>query len=99
MKKLVKLFVGNTTPYKIASWIVARYEEERAAIRKPEEFKEFGHGVVIEPGVRITMPERVVLKDRVSIYRGSFINSSGGLYIGENSGIGYNCTIFTTQHR
>src|SRR5882757_4876780 len=99
MNKFVKRLVGDTTPYRFASWLVGRYQEERAAARRPEEFKEFGQGVVIEPGVRITMPGRVVLKDRVSIYRGSFINSSGGLYIGENTGIGYNCTIFTTQHR
>ncbi|HEX4824883.1 MAG TPA: acyltransferase [Candidatus Polarisedimenticolaceae bacterium] len=99
MSKIAKRLFGNTAPYRFAAWLVGRYQEEQAAIRRPDEFREFGQGVVIEPGVRITMPGRVVLKDRVSIYRGSFINSAGGLYIGENTGIGYDCTIFTTQHR
>ncbi|MBN2183820.1 MAG: acyltransferase [Candidatus Krumholzibacteriota bacterium] len=45
------------------------------------------------------MPHRVVLKDRAVISSGTLINSRGGLYVGENSGIGYNCTIFTGNHR
>jgi acetyltransferase-like isoleucine patch superfamily enzyme len=89
MKSLIKRFVGHTAPYKIAALMIARYQEERAAVRRPEEFKELGQGVVIEPGVRITMPGRVVLKNRASICRGTLINSSGGLYVGENSGIRY----------
>lgn len=45
------------------------------------------------------MTNRVIIKDHACIHSGTLINSMGGLYIGKNTGIGYNCTIFTTQHR
>jgi maltose O-acetyltransferase len=54
--------------------------------------------VKIESNVLITHPQHVVLKDRALVHSGAFINSVGGLHVGENTGIGYNCSIFTAQH-
>lgn len=96
--KLIKKLFGNTRPYKIASWIYNKYLDDQSKVYRPEQFKEFGNGARIHRNVSINMPENVVLKDRVEIFGGTIINSNGGLYVGENTGIGYNCTIFTSQH-
>ncbi|MCX6835087.1 MAG: acyltransferase [candidate division Zixibacteria bacterium] len=95
---LIKRLFGNTTPYRVLSWIRNEYLEDEQYRYRPEQFACYGEGVMIERHVRINFPEKVVLKDRVAIYSGTIINSTGGLYIGENTGIGYNCTIFTAQH-
>jgi maltose O-acetyltransferase len=95
---LLKKFFGNSNSYKFLSWLYGSYQEEQARILRPEQFKEYGKGVKIESNVSINMPERVVLKDNVAIFRGTIINSMGGLYVGQHTGIGYNCTIFTVQH-
>jgi len=96
--RIIRTLLGNTKLYKIASWLYAKYLNDQSRIYSPEQFKEFGKGAKIHPDVYINMPEKVVLKDRVEIFSGTIINSNGGLYVGENTGIGYNCTIFTSQH-
>lgn len=95
---IIKKVLGNTTPYKFLAWLYGRYLDDQSRIYRPEQFREYGKDVTIERNVSINMPDRVVLKDRVTIYGGTIINSNGGLWIGENTGIGYNCTIFTSQH-
>jgi maltose O-acetyltransferase len=96
---IIKRIFRNTKPYKFLSWLYEKYYEDQKKVYSPAQFKEFGKDVTIYKNVCINMPERVVLKDGVTIYQGALINSQGGLYIGENTGIGYNCTIFTGQHR
>lgn len=95
---IIKRIFRNTGPYKFLSWLYEKYYEDQKKVYSPAQFKEFGKGVTIYKNVCINMPERVVLKDGVTIYQGALINSQGGLYIGKNTGIGYNCTIFTGQH-
>ena len=95
---ILKKLLGNTTFYNISAWIYGSYKEDRSKILRPEQFREYGKGVKIEKDVAINMPNRVVLKDYVAILQGTIINSQGGLYIGQYTGIGYNCTIFTAQH-
>jgi maltose O-acetyltransferase len=99
MKKALKRLFGKTTPFKFWSWIYNKYLEEQLMEYTPEQFKEYGKDVLIDRMVRINMPERVILKDRVHIWGGTLINSRGGLYVGENAGISNNCTILTDQHR
>jgi acetyltransferase-like isoleucine patch superfamily enzyme len=99
MMGLINKLLGRTRPYQVMSWAYNKYLEEQAQDYRPEQFAFFGEGVRIHRGVSINFPDRVVLKDRVEIFPGTTINSNGGLHIGENTGIGYNCTIFTSQHR
>jgi acetyltransferase-like isoleucine patch superfamily enzyme len=96
---LIKKLFGNTRSYQVLSWAYNRYLEDKARDYHPGQFAYCGEGVRIHAGVSINFPERVALKDRVEIFPGTVINSNGGLHIGENTGIGYNCTIFTSQHR
>jgi maltose O-acetyltransferase len=94
----VKQWLEKTTPYRFVGWLRHGFEQEQYSVYRPEQFREYGQGVRIAAEVRINMPSRVILKDRVFINRGANINSVGGLIIGENSGLGLNCTIFTWQH-
>ncbi len=98
MRNPVTQWFEKTTPHRFADWVCDRLGRERHTVYRPEEFREYGQGVRIANEVRINMPSRVILKDRVFINRGANINSVGGLIIGENSGLGINCTIFTWQH-
>lgn len=90
--------IRDLGPVKFISWLRKCYREDLRRTYEPERFREFGKDVRIDRGVSINMPQRVVLKDRVVIHSGTIINSMGGLYIGENTGVGFNCTIFTVQH-
>jgi acetyltransferase-like isoleucine patch superfamily enzyme len=96
---LIKKLIGNTTPYRLLSWALNHCLEDEGRKYRPEQFAQFGKGAQVHRDVQINFPERVVLKDRATIYSGTLINSEGGLHVGENTGIGYNCTIFTSQHR
>jgi maltose O-acetyltransferase len=96
---IIKKLFGNFKPYKFLSWLYGKYLEDQAKVYEPKDFREFGNGVRIGKDVFINYPGKVILKDRVSIHSGTRINSAGGLYVGENTGVGYNCVIFTAQHR
>ncbi len=96
---IIKKLFGKSLIYKFLSWNYDQFLRSQSREYLPEQFKEYGKDIKIDNNVLINMPNRVVLKDRVSIYSGTMINSQGGLYIGQNTGIGYNCTIFTVQHK
>jgi acetyltransferase-like isoleucine patch superfamily enzyme len=98
MKKLIKKIFGNTLLYKVISWAYNDYLENGDGW-PPEKFKEYGKGAIIDHNVHINFPERIVLKDCVRIHSGTGIDSRGGLYIGEHSGLACNCTVLTSQHR
>jgi maltose O-acetyltransferase len=98
-KRTFKKIFGDTQPYKFISWVVNKYLEEQRMIYRPEQFKECGQGVWLEKYVSINFPDRVILKDRVHIFKDTIINSRGGLFIGQNTGISNRCTILTDQHR
>lgn len=91
--------IKRTEPYQFLSWLYGKYCEDKAKRYSPSDFRACGSGVFIGPDVAINRPDRVVLKDRCVIQSGTLINSYGGLYVGENTGIGYNCVIFTALHR
>lgn len=95
----LKRIIRKTGPYQFFSWLYGKYLDDKEKRLRPEDFKEFGKDVVIGRNVFINRPDRVVLKDRCAIQGGTMINSYGGLHVGENSGIGYNCVIFTALHR
>ncbi len=95
----LKRIIRNTGPYQFISWLHGKYVEDKEKRLRQSDFKEFGKDVIIGRNVFINRPDRVVLKDRCAIQSGTMINSYGGLYVGENTGIGYNCVIFTALHR
>jgi acetyltransferase-like isoleucine patch superfamily enzyme len=97
MKKLIKKIFINTTLYQVISWAYNSYLENK--VIDMDLLKGCGNGVVIDRGVQINFPERVILKDRVRIHVGTFIDSRGGVYIGEGSGLANNCMIITSTHR
>ncbi len=98
MNLINKLF-GNIKIYKIILWVKKGYQSEQQKTYRDEQFCSIGENVVIDKNVSINMPERVILKDRALIHSGAIINSTGGLCVGVNSGIGYNNIIFTAQHQ
>jgi maltose O-acetyltransferase len=95
LKRLLK----RTGPYRFFSWLYGKYREDQERVYRPSDFREFGKDVQIGRNVFINRPDRVVLKDRCAIQSGTIINSYGGLYVGENTGVGYYCVIFTGVHR
>ncbi|MBU1701971.1 MAG: acyltransferase [Candidatus Eisenbacteria bacterium] len=99
MKNGIKHCCRRTGLYRFLSWLHREYLEDQKCCYRPGQFCFYGESVRIGHKVRINRPDRVILKNRSSIHTGTVINSTGGLYLGENSGIGYNCTIFTAQHR
>ena len=99
MVKFLKRQLEKTGPYQFCRWLYGKYREEQEKSYRPSDFSEFGQDVIIDRNVSINRPDRVVLKDRCVIHAGTSINSYGGLFVGENTGIGYNCVIFTAVHR
>ena len=99
MRRAFKKIFGKTKVFSFFSWLVNKYLEEQSFIYRPEQFKEYGKDIIIGAKVYINFPERVILKDRARISSGALINSRGGLFVGENTGIADNCVILTDQHR
>ena len=58
-----------------------------------------GKNCKIGPGIKISHPKKVTLGSNVVINSGTIIHSKGGVSIGDNSIISYNCTIWTSNHR
>lgn len=99
VKKIVKRYLRNNELYKMASYFRSQYRLHAAMRYSPEDFAVFEEGAVVENGVDIYHPNRIVLRFGSVIHRGSLINAAGGLHLGKCSGISYNCTIFTGDHR
>jgi maltose O-acetyltransferase len=97
MKKLIKKIFFNTMLYQVISWAYNSYLENKVIDKSL--LRECGIDVVLDHGVQINFPGRVILKDRVRIHSGTFIDSRGGVYIGEGSGLADHCTIITSNHR
>jgi len=61
-------------------------------------FKSCGKNFVAEENVRFNVPGNIVIGNNVFINRGTYIDSKGGVIIGDSVGIGENVTIFTHSH-
>ncbi len=99
IKRWIKPIFGKTEIYKFMSWLHGEYLESTKKKYKPEDFKYFGKGATVEDGATINAPERIIIKEGSVIASGSIINSRGGLHIGKYSGLGFNCIIWTGEHR
>ena len=61
-------------------------------------FKSCGKNLIIEENVRFNVPDKIEMGDNVFINKGSFIDSKGGVKIGNSVAIGEGVTIFTHSH-
>ena len=98
MKFQISNILKQNKYYDFLVWLIDQYRKSRSCSYKPEEFRYLGEGVFIGDDVHINRPERVILKDYVTIANGVVINSKGGLYIGKYSGIGLKSVIWTSEH-
>ncbi len=57
-----------------------------------------GKGVHIYPGVWIAPGRNLIIEDEVDLAKDVLINSSGGVFIGERTLIGYRTQIISTNH-
>jgi acetyltransferase-like isoleucine patch superfamily enzyme len=55
-------------------------------------------GFYIDPDVRISGVENLVIGRNVSLHYWSFISAHGGLTIGDDVAIGHGCSILATEH-
>ncbi|HID69327.1 MAG TPA: acyltransferase [Desulfobacterales bacterium] len=89
----------KTKMYRFLSWLKGEYQRHQERQVNESNFRYFGKNASVSSRVQINKPERVILKEGARIQPGVIINSMGGLYVGRYSGIGYNCVIFTVDHR
>ncbi len=94
---LKKLF-GWMRLYKVLSYLYDLYAKHEAVAFESTHLRHLGDHSEVYEGVSITDPSRVWIGNRTKIYGGTFINSMGGLHIGDHVGIGYGCTILTFIH-
>lgn len=60
-------------------------------------FRSIGKKCMIHPDCRISDPSKLIIGDNVFI-QNSILNTDGCMYIGNNSGIGQGCIIWTVEH-
>lgn len=61
-------------------------------------FKSCGKNFIAEENVRFNIPDNIEIGDNVFLNKGTFIDSKGGIIIGNSVGIGEGVTIFTHSH-
>lgn len=73
------------------------YAYEKHFDFRKAQFKSVGKDCIIHPDCKISAPDKVILGDNVFI-QNSILNTDGCLYVGNNSGIGQGCIIWTIEH-
>jgi maltose O-acetyltransferase len=98
-KEKIKALLKKNKFFRAIAWILAESRMYRLRQISNSKCREIGKGAYIDENVKINRPDRVIIKNNACIHSGSVINSKGGLIIGKNVIISYNCTIFTSNHR
>ena len=80
-------------------WNMHQWRELHLGLPVEGRLKSIGRGCRIARDAHFSHPERVVLGDNVGIGNRFFANTWGGLTIGSNTVISYDCTIWTVNHR
>ena len=70
-----------------------RFGEDTSSLRH------IGENSVVMAAAKITHPSRVWIGKESTIHNGVFINSWGGVHIGDYVGIAANCTLLTFNHK
>lgn len=78
--------------------VVANFSIKFRRILAKKMFKKCGKNFIAEENVRFNLPQNIEFGDNVFINRGTFIDSKGGVKIGNSVGIGEGVTIFTHSH-
>lgn len=102
MKRFFRLLRNTVKGSSVAQAILFfnnLYRESRALCYVPQNFAIFEEGARIENGVQLFYPERMIIKQGAIIHRGTRVNARGGFHLGRYSGISYDCTIMTVDHR
>jgi len=74
------------------------YQNSQRFVYDKKDFKNFGEGTLIYPGVSITHSSRLWIGNYSTIQTRSVLHSMGGIYIGNYVGIGYNSTVVSFIH-
>ena len=85
--------------FRVLAFAYAQQRESELVRVKNEDLAACGEHTLIMPTACITHPNRVRLGKWTTVQNGTFINSVGGLYVGDYVGIGYRTTIVTFNHR
>ena len=78
--------------------IVANFAIPFRRILAKKLFKSCGKNFIAEENVRFNVPDNIEIVDNAFINKGAFIDSKGGIKIGNSVGIGEGVNIFTHSH-
>lgn len=78
--------------------LIANFSIPYRRILAKKLFKSCGENFIAEENVRFNVPDNIEIGDNVFINKGTFIDSKGGVVIGNSIGIGEGVTIFTHSH-
>lgn len=79
--------------------LIANFSVPYKRILAKKLFKSCGKNFISEENVRFNIPDNIEIGDDVFINRGTFIDSKGGVKLGNSVAIGEGVTIFTHSHR
>lgn len=99
IRSLFKRFFSRFIIYKICAGGYRSYLQGAEFLYSPNDFLSFGCDVTIDGDVHINAPSRVILGDGSYIGPETIINSRGGFYLGNYSGLGFRCTVLTVNHQ
>lgn len=91
--------LGRSRLFRVMRFAYAQQLEAETYQVRNEDLAACGEGTVVMPRARITHPSRVRLGKGTTVQNETFINSIGGLHVGDYVGIGYRSTIVTFIHR
>jgi len=78
--------------------IIANFAIPFRRILAKKLFKSCGKNFIAEENVHFNIPDNIEIGDDVFLNRGTFIDSKGGIKIGNSVGMGENVVIFTHSH-
>ena len=90
LKALAFLILAGV-PLRTGVWIRARFMRRF--------FAQLGADTVIQTGLRVTNPERIVIGSNCNFARGVFITGGGGVTIGDWVGFGPDVKVWSVNHR
>jgi acetyltransferase-like isoleucine patch superfamily enzyme len=94
-----KKLLRKSRLYCALSYAYDAYAAQSHTTHDRSAYRHIGPGSEVRPRAHITHPGRVWIGERSTIMGGTFINSMGGLHVGNFVGIGMGCTIVTFNHR
>ena len=97
--QFIKKMISENRLVGTIAFINKLYYEKKTLTYKAADFASLAQGAYVEDGVRLFYPDRMVIREGAIIHKGTTVNARGGFHLGRYSGISYNCTIMTVDHR